>query len=133
VSPAFYRQEAYLQAGAASVEDFLILQEGRRLGSDANNLLAMLWSWQQADISANPRYQNDLARALGSITAKAIVMPSQTDLYFTAEDIAAEARQMPHAEYHPIPSIWGHLAGSPGANAADTAFIDNALRELLAS
>ena len=133
VSPAFYRQEAYLQAGAASVEDFLVLQEGRRLTSDANNLLAMLWSWQQADISANPRYQQDLARALGSITAKAIVMPSQTDLYFTAEDIAAEARQMPHAEYRPIPSIWGHLAGSPGANPVDTAFIDNALRELLAS
>ena len=133
VSPAFYRQEAYLQAGAASVEDFLVLQEGRRLSSDANNLLAMLWSWQQADISANPRYQYNLARALGSITAKAIVMPSQTDLYFTAEDIAAEARQMPHAEYRPIPSIWGHLAGSPGANPPDTAFIENALRELLAS
>jgi homoserine O-acetyltransferase len=131
VSPAFYDQEAYLQAGAASLEDFLVLQEGRRLSSDANNLLAMLWSWQHADISANPRYQHDLARALGSITARAIVMPSQTDLYFTAADIAAEARQMPHAEFRPLPSIWGHLAGSPGANPQDMAYLDQALRELL--
>jgi homoserine O-acetyltransferase len=132
VSQAFYREQAYLQAGAASLEDFLVLQEGRRLGSDANNLLAMLWSWQQADISANPRYQGDLARALRSIKAKAIIMPSQTDLYFTAADSAAEARQIPQAEFRPIPSIWGHLAGSPGANPSDTAFIDQALRELLA-
>jgi homoserine O-acetyltransferase len=93
----------------------------------------MLWSWQQADISANPRYVGDLGRALGSITAKAIVMPSQTDLYFTAEDIAAEAAQMPHAECRPIPSIWGHLAGSPGSNPQDAACLDNALRELLSS
>jgi homoserine O-acetyltransferase/O-succinyltransferase len=133
VSPGFYRQEAYLQMGASSLEDFLVLQEGRRLASDANNLLAMLWSWQQADISANSRYAGDLGRALGSITAKAIVMPSQTDLYFTAEDIAAEAAQMPQAEFRPIPSIWGHLAGSPGVNPQDVAYLDNALRELLSS
>jgi homoserine O-acetyltransferase len=133
VSPAFYREQAYLQAGAASLEDFLVLQEGRRLSSDANNLLAMLWSWQQADISANPIYHGDLTHALGSITPRAIVMPSQTDLYFTAEESALEARQMPNAEFRPIPSIWGHLAGSPGANAPDTAYIDQALREILAS
>jgi homoserine O-acetyltransferase len=39
---------------------------------------------------------------------------------------------MPNAEYCPIPSIWGHMAGSPGANPVDTAFIDHALKELLA-
>ena len=122
-----------MQMGASSLEDFLVLQEGRRLTSDANNLLAMLWSWQQADISANPIYHGDLTRALGSITAKAIVMPSQTDLYFTAEDSALEARQMPNAEFRPLPSIWGHLAGSPGANPPDTAYIDSTLHELLAS
>ena len=33
----------------------------------------------------------------------------------------------------PIPSLWGHMAGRPGANPVDTAFINNALKELLAS
>ncbi|MEE8303761.1 MAG: hypothetical protein V3S24_15150 [Candidatus Tectomicrobia bacterium] len=33
----------------------------------------------------------------------------------------------------PIPSVWGHMAGSPGANPVDMAFVDSALRELLAS
>ena len=57
VSQAFYREELYLQTGASSLEDFLVMAEGSRLSGDANNFLAMLWSWQHADISANPLYQ----------------------------------------------------------------------------
>jgi homoserine O-acetyltransferase len=133
VSQAFYREQCYLQLGAASIEDFLVMQEGRRLNSDANNLLAMLWSWQQGDISANTLYNGDFTKALGAISARAIVMPSQSDLYFPPEDNEWEVLHMPNAEFRPIPSIWGHMAGSPGVNAVDTAFIDSTLKELLAS
>jgi homoserine O-acetyltransferase len=133
VSQAFYREELYLRTGASSLEDFLVMAEGTRLSSDANNLLAMLWSWQHADISANPIYHGDFRQALGAIKARAVLMPSQTDLYFPPEDNALEVRHMPNAELRPIPSIWGHMAGRPGANAADTTFIDNALKELLGS
>lgn len=132
VSQAFYREELYLQTGASSLEDFLVMAEGARLSGDANNFLAMLWSWQHADISANARYQGDFTRALQGITAKAIVMPSQTDLYFPPEDNALEVQRMPQAELRPIPSLWGHMAGRPGANPVDTAYIDCALKELLA-
>jgi len=52
-----------------------------------------------------------LNAALRGIKARALIMPSQTDLYFTAEDSLIEARQIPHAIYRPIPSIWGHRAG----------------------
>lgn len=78
-------------------------------------------------------YNGDLTRALGAIKARAIVMPSQTDLYFPPEDNALEVRHMPHAELRPMPSLWGHMAGRPGANPTDTASIDQALKELLAS
>jgi len=40
---------------------------------------------------------------------------------------------MPSAELRVIPSIWGHLAGGPGRNPADTQFIDDNLKELLAN
>ena len=109
------------------------MAEGSRLSGDANNFLAMLWSWQHADISANAIYNGAFARALGAIKAKAIVMPSQTDLYFPPEDNALEVRHMPNAELRPIPSLWGHMAGRPEANPADTAYVDQALKELLAS
>ena len=133
VSQAFYREETYLKMGYSSLEDYLVaFWEGRCLGSDANNLLAMVWTWQNADISANPKYGGDFKKALGAIKAKAIVMPCRTDLYFPPEDNQLEVNQMPNAELRPIESIWGHLAGGPGFNPEDTKFVDDSLKELLA-
>ena len=103
------------------------------MGSDANDLLAMIWTWQHADISANPVYQGDFKKALGAIKAKAIVMPGKTDLYFPPEDNEAEVAEMPDAELRPIESVWGHLAGGPGFNPVDAQFVDAAMRELLAA
>ncbi len=132
VSQAFYREEVYLDLGYSSLEDYLVaFWEGRRLGADANDLLAMVWTWQNADISANEKYNGDFAQALGAITARAVVMPGRTDLYFPPEDNEAEVAMMPNAELRPIESIWGHLAGGPSFNPPDAAFVDAALRELL--
>jgi homoserine O-acetyltransferase len=94
-------------------------------------LLAMIWTWQHADISANELYNGDLAKALGAISATALIMPSTTDLYFTVADNEREVVHMRHAELRPIPSIWGHRAGNPMQNPEDDDFIDRAVKELL--
>ena len=115
------------------MEDFLVaFWEGFFLPKDANNLLAMLWTWQNGDIGMTPGFDGDLEATLGAIQAKAIVMPGHTDLYFPPEDNEYEVSHMPNAEFRPIPSIWGHFAGG-GLNPTDTQFIDDALKELLAS
>lgn len=133
LSQAFYREKLYLQMGYSSLEDFLVgFWEGFFLKKDANNLLAMLWTWQNGNIGNTPGFDGDFEKALASITAKAIVMPGQTDLYFPPEDNEYEVQHMPNAEYVAIPSIWGHFAGG-GINPVDTAFIDNYVKELLAS
>ena len=121
VSQAFYREEVYRDIGYSSLEDYLVaFWEGRRLEADANNFLAMLWTWQNADISANDIYQHDFVRALGSIKAKAIVMPGRTDLYFPPEDNEYEVSHMPNAEFRPIESIWGHLRPAAPASTQRT-------------
>ena len=130
-SQDFFREQEYRKMGLASLEDVVRFMEGRFRRRDANDLLAMLWTWQHADISANPKYKGDLAGALRAFRARAIAMPSETDLYFRVRDNQIEVEQMPNAELRPIPSIRGHAAGR-GANPADNAFIDAALRELLA-
>jgi len=129
-SQDFFREQEYRNMGMASLEDVVLMMEGRFRRRDANDLLAMLWTWQHADISANPIYKNDLPAALRAIRPRAIVMPSETDLYFRVRDNQIEVEQMPNSELRPIPSIWGHAAGR-GANPTDNAFIDAAIRELI--
>lgn len=130
-SQDFFREQEYRKLALASLEDTARLMEGIFRRRDANDLLAMLWTWQHADISANPKCNGDFAAALGAIGARAIVMPCETDLYFRVRDNEIEVGQMPNAQLRPIPSIWGHVAGA-GLNPADNSFIDAALHELLA-
>jgi homoserine O-acetyltransferase len=132
-SQTFYRQQLDIEAlGYSSLEDFLIgFWEGPFLLKDPNDLLAMLWTWQNGDIAANELYNGDLNAALGAIIAKTLVMPGLTDLYFPPEDSQNEVAGMPNAEYLPIPSVWGHFAGGPGTNPIDVQFLDNALKGLL--
>lgn len=129
-SQDFYREREYLKMGLETLEDVLRMSEARYGQRDANDLLAMLWTWQHADISANPKFGGDFGAALRAMTPRAIVMPSATDLYFRVRDNEIEVAQMPNAELRPIPSIWGHAAGR-GLNPVDNAFIDDALRQAL--
>jgi homoserine O-acetyltransferase/O-succinyltransferase len=131
-SQAFYREKLYLQLGYESLDDYLWRgweQSYRK--RDPHNLLAMLDTWLHCDISDNPTYQGDFDRALAAIQAKTLVMPSQTDLYFTPEDCAADAAKIPNAKYLPIPSIWGHRAGNPYQNPEDALFIRSAVQDML--
>lgn len=133
LSQPFYMQQLWRELGFSSLEDFLVgYWEGFFLKKDANNLLAMLWSWQHGDISDNPVFKGDFKKALGAIKARAIVMPAERDLYFPVADNAWEVSHMPNAECRPIPGVWGHFAGG-GSSPVDTRFIDNALQELLAT
>lgn len=134
MSQEFYRDEAWRKAGFSSLEDYLVRSwEWNFLRRDADNLLAMLWSWMNADISAHPRFGRDLSKALGAITAKTILMPSETDLYFRVEDNVRELHYMPNGELRSIPSIWGHRAGNPSDNREDEAFIRQAVEDLFAA
>jgi homoserine O-acetyltransferase/O-succinyltransferase len=131
-SQAFYREGLYYPLGYSSLEDYLVRAwEAGYRKRDPHNLIAMIDTWLRCDLSDNAVYQKDYARALKSIQAKTLVMPSTTDLYFTTEDCAAEAALIPNADYLPIPSIWGHRAGNPYQNPEDRAFIRQAVCALL--
>ncbi len=132
-SQEFYRDRIYLQNGFATIEEYISREwESRFVHVDANDLLSMISTWQNGDISDNHIFQGDIEAALSSIKAKGLLMPSQTDQYFPKEDSENEVLFMSNVELRVIPSKWGHLAGVPGRNPVDTRFIDSALKELLA-
>lgn len=133
LSQAFYREKLYEQVGFSSLEDFLVRSwEANFLRRDAHDLLASMDTWLTSDISDNDVHQGDLSRALGAITARSIIMPSRTDLYFTPQDSEIETAQMPNARFQPIESIWGHRAGNPVQNADDEVVLRKAVAGLLA-
>ena len=128
-SEPFYRTEAFRQFGAATAAEFSArFWEPGFLHHDANDLLALLRCWDDGDISAGAEYGGDLDRALGAITARAVVVPCEYDTYFPPSDSHAEVARMPNAECRPINSIWGHMTLW---NPADRPFFDTALRDVL--
>ncbi len=132
LSQTFYRDELWRGMGFSSVEDYLVMSwEGSMLKRDPDNLLSHLWAWEHADISANELYGGDFAKALGAITARAVIMPGATDLYFQVEDNRREVALMGNAELKVIPSDWGHRAGNPMNSGEDRRFVDQALSDLL--
>lgn len=96
---------------------------------DANDMIALLNTWQKGDISII-RDGGDYEKALKSIKAKGLIMPSKTDLYFPPEDSETEVSHLRDAKLHVIPSIWGHVAGG-SANPPDVAFITEKITEFL--
>jgi homoserine O-acetyltransferase len=132
MSQTFYRDELWRQTGCSSVEDYIVtMWEGNFLRRDPDNILSHIWTWQHGDISANSLYEGDLSKALNAITARSLIMPCATDLYFQVEDNRREVACMRNAELRVIPSDWGHRAGMPVHSPADARFIEDALRALL--
>ena len=132
LSQAFYREELWRGLGYGGLEQFLVESwEAQFLRRDANDLLAQIWTWQHADIAESARDKGDLKAALGAIRAKALILPSETDLYFRVADNQREVALMPNAELRPIPSIWGHRAGNPRDTPQDAAFLRAAVAGLL--
>jgi homoserine O-acetyltransferase/O-succinyltransferase len=99
-------------------------------GADANNLILQMRTWEQNDVGATPGFGGDEQKALRSIKAKVLFMPSETDLYFPLTDARYEAQFIPHCTLSPIPSLWGHPAGA-GASPADEAFLNQRIAAFL--
>src|SRR5471032_2630778 len=100
-------------------------------GADANNLILQCRTWEKHDVGATPGFNGDVEKALRSIKAPFLYMPSETDLYFPIGDARFEAQFIPHVSFVPIPSLWGHPAGA-GGNPADRAFLNENIGRFLA-
>ena len=135
LSQDFYRERLYESAlGNPDLATFLKSDwEDGFAECRAANLYAQAITWQEADISANDLYGGDLRAALAAITARVLLIPSATDLYFRVADNEAELAHLRHGELATIPSIWGHRAGSPEGIPADLEFLKDHVRDWLNS
>ncbi|KAF9448937.1 homoserine acetyltransferase [Macrolepiota fuliginosa MF-IS2] len=128
----WFREKLYLMDGKyPDLSTFMRGEwEASHLSWDANDLVTLFHTWQTGDIS-QVRDDGDLAKCLGSITARGLIMPSKTDLYFPPEDSEYEVSCMPNtAKLVVIPSVWGHFAGA-GSNKKDFQFVRDEVTKFL--
>lgn len=78
-------------------------------------MLILLQTWQAGDVSL-VRHNGDLEACLKDIKAKMLVMPCETDLYFTPEDCVYEVGLLREGKLEIIRSIWGHVGEWDGGS-----------------
>lgn len=60
----------------------LLLSPVADIRIDPENLLVMVQTWQNGDVSKQEPYNGDFEKAMSAIKAKTLVLPGKTDLYF---------------------------------------------------
>lgn len=117
--------------GAKSLKDYLHPPAGEAFWEafDAEDALLLARMWQAGDVGAVAGGGN-WRKALDGVTARVLVMPGQTDQFFTPEAGEKEAKYLKNGTFDPIPSIWGHIAGG-GANDVDTKWMDERIGRFL--
>ncbi|HEX6896987.1 MAG TPA: alpha/beta fold hydrolase, partial [Bryobacteraceae bacterium] len=67
--------------------------------TDANDLILQARTWQRHDVGTTPGFNGDTERALRSIKARVLYMPSETDLYFPITDARYEQALIPRVTF----------------------------------
>ena len=94
---------------------------------DPRDLIAMLDTWLAHDVADG----GDLAACLGGIRARTAVVAGSHDLYFTPDDLAADAAAIPGASWHLIHSHLGHRAGNPHSSVSEQRQLQAIVSDLL--
>ncbi len=102
----------------------------KRFNADANDYILQARTWQRHDVGTTPGFDGSVEKALRSIKARVLYMPSETDLYFPLTDARYEQALIPRVTFTPIPSLWGHTAGA-ASNPADLRFLNDHIAAFL--
>ena len=129
-SQEWFRLGLYEEMGLKSSDDMIGFMQSLVLSWDANDLLGLAATWQNNHVGNTSGFGGSAEKALGSIKAEVLYMPSQTDMYFHIDALSAEAKLIPNVTLAVIPTLWGHLAGL-GVAAEDKSFINDNTAEFL--
>jgi homoserine O-acetyltransferase len=130
-SQEWWRKELWRTPAVTSLEQAMSRFRTRFIpGADANNLILQCRTWEKHDVGGTAGFNGDVEKALRSIKAPLLYMPSETDLYFPVGDARYEAQFIPGVTLRPIPSLWGHTAGA-ASNPADGKFLNDTIGAFL--
>ena len=113
VGSEWYLDRRYRDAGFASAADFVARSYLPAFARcDADDLLSQIRTWRAADAAHSA--DGDLPLALRRVRASVLLMPCETDRYFTLAEAQREAEALgERGTLAPIRSAAGHRAGDP--------------------
>ncbi|KAK5942242.1 hypothetical protein PMZ80_004805 [Knufia obscura] len=138
-SATWFREREWEKMGCKNLEEWMALREAGYAEWNADDLLVKARMWQLGDVGSTkrgvvsqlghaPGDDGALGQALGSITAKVLLMPCRSDQYFRPEDNEDELKHLKDGRLEVIESSWGHIAGG-GANPVDVKLMDAKIAE----
>lgn len=129
-SQEWYRQRLFTQLGLNNVDEVNAFYQQNFSVWDANDMIALATTWQRNNVGNTPGFNGDYQAALGSIKAKVLYMPCETDLYFHLDALRYESQYIDDVQFTVIPSLWGHLAGG-AFSAEDVEFVNQTIAEFI--
>lgn len=109
-----------------------LTEDNKANGFDATDWLYQSWAYEAHDVGATPGFDGDLAAALGSIRAAALVLAPPLDLFNPAQCAYEAADAIAGAILLEIPSVQGHQAAAT-ASPADGVFLNEEIGAFLAT
>ena len=130
-SGAWFRKRLWEKSlGYKSIEDYIKGNSETAFEDwDAEDVLILARMWQAGDIGVTSE-DGDYTKALENISARVLVMSSRTDQYFLVDDSEIEMKHLRKAEFAPIETVWGHVAGG-GGNKEDTEWMSEKIGKFM--
>ena len=77
--------------------------------------------------------EHDVVEQLPQIQAQAALVAANRDLYFTVDDMAADAALIPNSRFVQIDSVLGHRAGNPNGSEPEQRQLRAVVDQLLSN
>lgn len=133
LSPGWFREKTWEKLGFTTLEQYLA-KNWSGTDSDANDLLALVATWQKGDIGLyHPEDGGQLSKTLARIKTRCLIFPTSTDEYFPPEDNEEEVKHLKHGTFACVPTVGGHMAGGGGTKEDNEYMIQEIQRFLLGS
>jgi homoserine O-acetyltransferase len=101
-------------------------------GFDATDWLYQSWAYEAHDVGTTPGFGGNVAVALGSIRARALILAPPLDLFNPVQSAQEAADAIAGATLIEIPSVQGHQAAT-SLKAEDAGFLNEEIGEFLKS
>lgn len=106
-----------------------LVVRNRETGFDATDYLYQSWAYEAHDVGTTPGHAGTAA-ALGTATARTLVLAPSLDLFNPAACAREAAAAIPGAAFVAIPSLQGHQAAT-SQRPEDAAFLNRTIRAFL--